>query len=476
MANLRLSNAVLGQLARPGFSRNAGLAIGAGMLGVERREREEEQRLVQESTLELMQKAQIAQETGDMGMLTGAANDLNALLSETKNKESRDLLIRSISAVNQQRAATQANKTTNTAMSILNTEKALEQFKDADARRAAGELVEVTPFEERQRRALEERLAMMKQNSAAVVEADNIALATEIKKYEDQDKLYTAKKSAVVRGLSQVAFGSDEYNKLAQTARSQGFGVAVNEYEKVQQDAEKSRLEIEALRRQNKPLSPAQMDELKSVGINIDDPYLAKPIYINMKTKEAEAKVNLALEQILPASDERAVGVAQGALARWANRGNISPLWFDDLAEKIQEMPDEKQLELFNRVNGLAPVQIEQEVIDFLRAEFPNEFKAVEQTEQNVRDEETDKQASINMAIAAINFNKGLEPGDADYLNPADESDRALVWDRIQEERTTKTLETQATATGRFEARPVSLSGNGMQSVDKALTAMGFDR
>lgn len=452
LPNLRLSSAVLGGLAQPDFARAAGLSIGAGMLGAQRRADEAETRATQEASIELLRKAQVAQETGDMGMLTGLTGELDALLSSTQNEQARQIIMDSLNTVQGQRAATQQQAQTNTAMSIIKTEQALENFKNQTGPLSDQELAA--------QKTLQERLAMMKQNGAAVVEADNIALAAEIKKYEDQDKLYTAKKSAVVRSLSQVAFGSNEYSKLAENARSQGFGATVNEYEKVQQDAEKSRLEIEALRRQNKPLSPAQMDELRSLGINIDDPYLAKPIYINMKTKEAEAKVNLALEQILPASDERAVGVAQGALARWANRGNISPLWFDDLAEKIQEMPDKKQLELFNRVNGLAPVQIEQEVIDFLRAEFPSEFKAVEQTEQNVRDEETDKQASINMAIAAINFNKGLEPGDADYLDPADESDRALVWDRIQEERTTKMLETQATVTGRFEARPVRLSEN----------------
>ena len=65
---------------------------------------------------------------------------------------------------------------------------------------------------------------------------------------------------------------------------------------------------------------------------------------------------------------------------------------------------------------------------------------------------------------------------DADYLDATDESDRALVWDRIQKDRTAKTLDTQTAVTGRSEARPVSLSGDGMQSVDEALTAMGFNR
>ena len=41
-ANLRLSNSVLGQLANPNFARSAGMSIGAGMLGAQRREQEAE--------------------------------------------------------------------------------------------------------------------------------------------------------------------------------------------------------------------------------------------------------------------------------------------------------------------------------------------------------------------------------------------------------------------------------------------------
>ena len=40
MADLRLSNAVLGGLARPGFSARAGEAIGQAMLGPENRRKE----------------------------------------------------------------------------------------------------------------------------------------------------------------------------------------------------------------------------------------------------------------------------------------------------------------------------------------------------------------------------------------------------------------------------------------------------
>lgn len=451
-ANLRLSGAVLGQLANPNFARAAGMSIGAGMLGAQRREEEADYRATEEVTLELLRKAQVAQEQGDMTLHSEIVDTFDGMLTGNKYQKTRQLLTDALTTVGGQRAATQTQQQTNTARSILQTEQALEQYQN-----------QVGPLSDQElaaQKALQQRLGVMRENAEAVVEANNMALEAEIKKFEDEDRLYTAKTNAVVRGLGQVQFGSEEYESVAKKARAAGFGKAVDGYEKVQRETEQSRLEIEALRRDNNPLNDKQMQELKDLGISVDDPYLAKPIYISMKSKEAEAKVNLALSSLVPASEERAVGVAQGALAQWSRRGNISSLWFDDLAEKIQEMPDEKQQELFNRVNGLAEVQIEQEVIDFLRSNFPQEFKDLETTEQNVRDEETDKQSSIDMAMAAINFEKGLKPGDADYLDPTENSDRALVWDRIQKDRTTRTLEKQVGVTGRTEARPISMSSN----------------
>ena len=128
--NLRLSSAVLGGLARPDFSRAAGLAIGAGMLGAQRRQDEAETRATQEASIELLRKAQVAQETGDMGMLGNINDELDALLSTTRNEQARQELMKTIQTVQGQRGATQSQAQTNTAMSIIKTEQALEDFKN----------------------------------------------------------------------------------------------------------------------------------------------------------------------------------------------------------------------------------------------------------------------------------------------------------------------------------------------------------
>lgn len=412
MANLRLSNAVLGQLARPGFSRNAGLAIGAGMLGVERREREEEQRLVQESTLELMQKAQIAQETGDMGMLTGAANDLNALLSETKNKESRDLLIKSIGAVNQQRAATQANKTTNTAMSILNTEKALEQFKDADARRAAGELVEVAPFEERQRKALEERLAMMKQDAKAVTEASTIQYKTDVQALEREATLREKRVEAATNVLASLDPNSEEYEKTVTRLESAGLGKAVRQDRSARQAIEKADGEIRAQRLQTGPLSAEEMATAKEMGLSIKDPKdpLSRKLYNSAMETRIKEEVKIAIRPISTPEQPRAEALAKAQLGIIARQGDFFDVpFYRDIATKIEDMSEEQTADLMGRIDGLAEAQIPNEVNAWLYENFPKEMaRSAKFAEKNKADAE-----DIGRLTNSILRNQGINVADA---------------------------------------------------------------
>jgi len=453
MANLRLSNAVLGRLADPGFSRNAGLAIGAGMLGVERREREEEQRLVQESTLELINKAQIAQETGDMGMLTGAANDLNALLSETKNKESRDLLIKTIGDVNKQRAATKANQTTNTAMSILNTEKALEQFKDVDSRRAAGELVEVTPFEERQRRALEERLAMMKQNTAAATEASTIQYNTELTALTRQERLRSERGKSIVAALSSVEKGSDRYDQIVALANSQKLGKFVRDFEKTELEFEKTNLEVQKLRDEapGKPLTNEQKSKLKASGYTLTgDPVIDRNEFINLVAAEAKAARAIALRDITEVTGDEARALARQALRDIQREpgADLSLNILDDLSEEIDNLSDEELQELYDLSEGKTPPEIRQIAVDWTRNKFSDEFDKMLQVQQNEAEEVDEAAAAIDAVIAATNANSGAKPGDANYKDPSDPLVRSAALERLKADASKQRALTQAQGVG----------------------------
>jgi len=421
------------------------LAIGAGMLGVDRREREEEQRLVQESTLDLIQKAQIAQETGDMGMLTGTANDLNELLTQTKNAESRQLIMDSINTVNQQRGATQANKTTNTAMSILNTEKALEQFDQRAGQLSAQELTV--------QKTLQERLAMMKQNTAAVTEASTIQYNAELTALTREEKLREQKGKAVIAALSSVEKGSDRYNEIVKQAEGLKLGKFVKDFEKTELELEKLDIEVQRLKDEDprKPLTPEQKERLQKTGYKLSgDPALDRQQFVNLIEGEAKAARGIALRNITEVSGGEARALARQALRDIQREpGADLPLnLFDDLSEEIDELSDEELQELYDLSEGKTPVEIRQIAVDWTKNKFSDEFEDMLQVQENESRELDEAATAIDAVIAATNANSGAKPGDANYRDPNDPLVRSAALERLKADASKQRALAQAQGVG----------------------------
>jgi hypothetical protein len=445
MADLRLSNAVLGQLARPGFSRNAGLAIGAGMLGVERREREEEQRLVQESSLELMQKAQIAQEAGDMGMLTGAANDLNELLGATKNAESRQLILDSINTVNQQRGATQSNKTTNTAMSILNTEKALQNFDQQMGPLSDQELLV--------QKTLQERLAMMKRNTAAATEASTIQYNTELTALTREEQLRDERGKAVIAALSSVKKGSERYSQVVKQANTLNLGKFVKDFERTELELEKLDGEVAKIKDEDprKPLTAEQKKRLAATGYKSSgDPALDRKQFISLVEGEAKAARGIALRNITEVSGGEARALARQALRDIQTEpgADLSLNILDDLSEEIDELSDEELQELYDLSEGKTPVEIRQIAVDWTRNKFSDEFEDMLQVQENESRELDEAATAIDAVIAATNAKSGAKPWDTDYKDPNDPLVRGSALERLKSDASKQRGLTQAQGVG----------------------------
>lgn len=476
MANLRLSNAVLGQLARPGFSRNAGLAIGAGMLGVERREREEEQRLVQEGTLELMQKAQIAQETGDMGMLTGAANDLNALLSETKNAQSRQLILDSINTVNQQRESTKSNQQTNTAMSIIKTEQALKQFEQQDARRASGELVEVVPFEERQRKALEDRLAVMKQNGAAVVEADNIKYQTKFEAAKRENQLAEQQKQIAMRALSSTKFSSDQYKQNAEQLREKGFGQAVDQYETTQYALIEAKEKADEIRRSTAPLTNAEEKMLRDNNFT--------PTGDIRRDRDRLALISEALDKRTIQMANRQSGEVvdvkshvQVTLENLRDQGDLpGNIFSSDLYNKIEDLLEdpaevEKIAGLLERPDGqrLSAPEIQNAVTAYIKSKFPKQFAEM----QTYRKGQSDRQETIFKTRDSLIKNYKNEDGSLRFQNAIREDGTVDISkvDPVELAQATAEAERRFDAAGNLPEQAIGGDKRGVSSAGSALAS-----
>lgn len=85
--------------------------------------------------------------------------------------------------------------------------------------------------------------------------------------------------------------------------------------------------------------------------------------------------------------------VVETVLARQAKRGDLTLNFRDDLYNKIEKMSDEDKLRLadsLKRPSGeeLTADQIEQEVIGFLKTEFPEQFKSMETRQENLQVEQ----------------------------------------------------------------------------------------
>ena len=390
LPNLRLSSAVLGGLAQPDFARAAGLSIGAGMLGAQRRADEAETRATQEASIELLRKAQVAQETGDMGMLGNINNELDALLSSTRNEQARQAIMGTIETVQGQRAATQQTAQTNTAMSIIKTEQALENFKNQTTPLSAQELTV--------QKTLQDRLAMMKQNGAAVVESDNIKYQTKFQAAQRQNQLAEQQKQVAMRALSSTKFGSEQYKQDAEQLRKQGFGQAVDQYETTQYALVEAKEKADEIRRSKAPLSKAEekmlsdnnfkptgdirrdRDRLALISEMLDKRTIAMANRTSGEVVDVKAHVQVTLDNLMK----------QGDLP-----GNV---FSSDLYNKIEDLLEdpaevEKIAGLLERPDGqrLSATEIQNAVTAYIRSKFPDQFAEM----QTYRQGQSDRQQTI---------------------------------------------------------------------------------
>jgi len=445
LPNLRLSSAVLGGLAQPDFARAAGLSIGAGMLGAQRRADEAETRATQEASIELLRKAQVAQETGDMGMLTGLTGELDALLSSTQNEQSRQIIMDSLNTVQGQRAATQQQAQTNTAMSIIKTEQALQNFKNQTGPLSDQELTV--------QKTLQDRLAMMKQNGAAVAEADTIKYTTQLTQLTREEKIREQQSKAVTAALASTPKDSKQYENIVARANNMGLGGAVKKFEKSMLETEKLNMEVQKLRDEQpgKPLTEAQKTRLTNTGYTLSGDRVAdRKAFISLVEGEAAALKNITLRNITEVSGAEAKALARQALRDLQNEPGADQFLniFDDLNDEIDELSDKELQELYDLSEGKTPAEIRQIAVDWTRDKFSDEFEDMLQVQENESRELDEAATAIDAVIAATNAKSGAKPGDTDYKDPNDPLVRSSALERLKSDASKQRALTQAQGVG----------------------------
>jgi len=374
MANLRLGSGTLSALARPNFSAAAGSAIGLGMLGAEKRREAAEVRDTEEITLELLRKSQVAQEQGDMRLLNEVNATLDGMLTGNTNEKSRQLITRGMTTVGGQRAATQKKQQTNTAMSILKTEEALQQF--------ANDTTPLTNEEYAQRAkvqgALESQLAKMKQNGAAVTEAASIQYNTDLTGLERDIELREKRVSVAENLLASVDKDSPEYDRLVNRFEAEGLGQAVINHKTKMQTLEKGRLEITKLESEVGPLSKEEMAQAKELGLSITDASspLSRKLFNAARIVQVKQETEIALRSTNTPEKTRAEAIVRAQLKAISRQGDyVDFIYNRDIDTKISNMTDEEVDDLMGRVAGLSEGEIGSEVNAWLRENFPDAMR-----------------------------------------------------------------------------------------------------
>jgi hypothetical protein len=366
------------------------MSIGAGMLGAQRREEEADYRATEELTLELLRKAQVAQEQGDMTLHNEIVGTLDGMLTGNTNQKSRQLITDGLTTVNGQRAATQTQQQTNTAMSIIKTEQAIEDMNNSTAPMTNEEYMQRAKVQG----ALEDRLKLMKQNSKAVLEADEIDFQTKLKAAKDANALAEQQTKVATRTLASVQFGSENYDSIKQDLKRQGFGQAVDQYETTQYALIEAADKADNIRRSKAPLTKDEIQTLKNNNFTPTGDIRRDRDRLALITETIDRRTIMqANADTARVASEGILPIVETVLGRYAKKGDVPLNFRDDLYNKIEDMSAEDKLRLADSLKKpsgeeLTTAQIEQEVISFLKTEFPDQFRDMETRQDNLRVEQ----------------------------------------------------------------------------------------
>ena len=406
--NLRLSSAVLGQLANPSFAKDAGAAIGASMLAPERREEERIGRAAEEQTLDLLRQAQIAEEQGDTGMLTKVSSDLSELLPTVKNEEIRNTITDAMGVVNDRRSATQANETTNTANAIIKIEEQLEAYRTQEA--------PLTAQEQQVQQVLTDRLSTLNQNAKAATQASDIKYNTRVTALKRENELAAEQAKQATQLLGSVEFDSPEYQQIKTQLKQAGQGAAIDKYETSQYQLIEAKDAADDIRASREPLSAADKKLLKDNGfeetgdIKVDRGRLG-----DIREATDARKILIANRALEGAGDPKAHVIA--TLETLAAAGNQNIL-MGDLASAVNEILDTDNPEELETIVGLVtgpdgkeltPTEIQNNVIEYIRGKYPDEFKDMAADRERKGKDATALARGTNDVLAQARFPEGHE-------------------------------------------------------------------
>ena len=408
----RFSRGLFRELANPSYGQGL-MAVGA-QLGSAQAEAQaaERQKEIDSMSFKLLRQGLFSADQGDVSALAARTNDLVDMMNRTTDEKSRATLQDMITQLDAQRSATQTKATSNTANSIIKTEDALKNMQsemDAMGGQVTGQQKKV--FD-----ALTQRLEFMKQNSKAVIEADDIKYQTRFKKIKQENELADQQKQAVQRRLSSVPFESDQYKELAQEARNANQGQAVDQYEKLQFGLIEARAKADDIRDSEKPLSQSEIETLAEIGIIVPKNQTRLSIKSNRQslanyTQAVEVeRIRSAISPIAGVKDVEAHVIT--TLETLMDFGDLPGNFLSsDLYNKIEDLledPDEIKtlVGLLEMPSGkeLNSGQIRERVEQYIANKFPDEYKEA----KTYRQTQAREQADIDLLVVDLLVEAGV--------------------------------------------------------------------
>jgi len=387
----------------------------------------ERQKEIDSMSFKLLRQGLFSADQGDVSALAARTNDLVDMMGRTTDEKSRATLQDMITQLDAQRSATQTKATSNTASSIIKTEQALMDLQN-EMDSTAGPLA---PERQRVFDALTQRLEYMKStNPTAVVEAESIKYNTEVDAITKAEALRTLKIDAAVRDLQNLPVGSPQRAALEKKLEAENLGIAIDKVVQQEQEAEQRERELQIIRGKTGELSPEEIEDAKQYGIweQIKDlPVERKRFLFNAAAvKDTELRTSISLQPLTVPEQARARALITRELNAIARSGDYVDLlpWHDDIKTKIDGLNDDQLAELLGRTAGLAEIQIQQEVVNWLYENFEEEMKNSDQYRKNI----AEKNERFNELVQQIfKDDPTLDPANPDDMAVAKRrADRAI--------------------------------------------------
>lgn len=254
-------------------------------------------------------------------------------------------------------------------MGIINTEQALENFDQ-----------QMGPLSDQQliaQKALKDRLLQMRQNGAAVVEANTIRYNADVQALERSAKLREERVKAATDVLASLDPNSDEYQTAVDNLNNANLGKAVRNDVTARQEIAKANGEIREQQLKTGRLTDEEMAAAKEMGLSIKDRNapLSRKIFNAAMEERIKQEVKIALQPISTPEQNRAEALAKATLNIIARQGDFFDVpFYRDVSTKIEDMSDEQTADLMGRIAGLAEEQIPNEVTAWLNENFPKEM------------------------------------------------------------------------------------------------------